>query len=66
MGFAYLFALEPEWDGRGLLMQSDVKFNLTKGLDGQLLWEMFDAGNYHHQRGVSPVHFLRWQIVYQF
>ena len=65
-GLAYLVAPEPDWNGRGLLMQSELKFDLGKGLDGHLLWEMFDAGPYHDQHGVKPVHFLRWQLAYQF
>jgi hypothetical protein len=65
-GLAYLLAPKPDWDGRGLLMQTELKIDLVKGLNGHLLWEMFDAGFYHNQHGVPPVHFLRWQIAYKF
>jgi hypothetical protein len=67
-GLAYLLAPEPDWQARGLLMQTELKFDLVKGLDGHLLWEMLDPGSFHdHAGGMDkPVHFLRWQIVYAF
>ncbi len=65
-GLAYLLAPEPDWKGRGLLMQTELKFDLMTGVDGHLLWEMFDAGEYHDQTGSSPAHFLRWQIAWKF
>ncbi len=65
-GLAYLLAPEPDWKARGLLMQTELKFDLFKGVDGHLLWEMLDPGDYNDLSGTSPVHFLRWQIAYTF
>jgi len=65
-GLAYLMTPKPDWDGRGLLMQSELKFDLAKGLNGHFLWEMFDEGWYKNENSIRPVHFLRWQIAYNF
>ena len=65
-GLAYLLAPKPDWDSRGLLMQTELKFDLLKGLDGHLLWEMLDSGSYLDQQDLDVAHFLRWQIAYKF
>lgn len=65
-GLAYLLAPEPDWQARGLLMQTELKFDLSKSVNGHLLWEMFDAGDFHGPTATSPAHFLRWQIAYTF
>ncbi len=70
-GLAYLLAPDPNWASRGLLMQTEMKFDVFKNVNGHLLWEMLDPGSY--QQTISPtpaalevVHFLRWQISYGF
>ncbi len=70
-GLAYLLAPTPDWDSRGLLMQTELKFDLLEGVNGHLLWEMLDPGNFQQSIAQTPaasevVHFLRWQVMYTF
>ncbi len=67
-GLTYLLAPKSGWQGRGLLMQTELKFDLAKGFDGHLLWEMLEPGSFHDHPGgmTQAVHFLRWQFAYTF
>jgi len=69
LGASYLLAPEPAWEARGVLLQTELKFELTAGLKAHLLWEMLAPGSFHDGRhGLAPltdtVHFLRWQLSY--
>ncbi|MEN8008427.1 MAG: hypothetical protein ABFS42_15565 [Candidatus Krumholzibacteriota bacterium] len=67
----YLLAPQTDWAARGVMTQTELKFDLMPGLDGHLLWEMLAPGAYHDGAGgreplTSTVHFLRWQLTYAF
>ena len=70
-GLAYLLAPEPDWESRGLLMQTELKFDLLENINGHLLWEMLDPGSYQQNIALTSAssavtHFLRWQVMYNF
>ncbi|MCP4292226.1 MAG: hypothetical protein GY780_10395 [bacterium] len=67
-GLSYLLAPANDWQSRGLLMQSELKFNLHKKIKGHLLWEMLNPGSYQDSLSNTNevVHFLRWQLTYAF
>ena len=68
---SYLMAPEPDWTAMGLLLATELQFNLPARIKGHLLWEMLDPGDFHDgSNGFAPlegaVHFLRWQLSYTF
>ncbi len=72
LGVTWLQAPEPEWTSRGVLVQAQVQGQLGHGLTGHLLYEWFDAGEFHNGEGHGlpmlgePVSFLRWQMEWKF
>ena len=56
-------------DGRGLLTQAELQFELGYGFRGHLLWETLVPGSFHDDRyGLPPltstIHFFRWEIFW--
>jgi hypothetical protein len=57
----YLLAPEPDWEERGVLTKSGLRFRFTEHFTGHLLWEWLSAGSYPEAME-EDAHFIRWQL----
>jgi hypothetical protein len=62
----YMLAPDPDWQGRGPLLQTRLDVRLNKHLKGHLTWEMLSPGEFHEENVLpldETVHFLRWEMI---
>jgi hypothetical protein len=61
----YLSALEPEWTSRGILLQSEIKYEYNSWISTHFLWEYLQP-NEDFATAPENAHFLRWEINFDY